>query len=114
MVLSSSFWGNDEDNDFKGGGGGNEEAMSFDDAFDILFFRISCFFWREKFGFFVNKLLPLLCHGPLSFQDGRRPALENQRAGSPGVIYDVESLLYEKESDAPLAVFVLFAVRVDV
>lgn len=51
MVLSSSFWGNDEDNDFKGGGGGNEEAMSFDDAFDILFFRISCFFWREKYEF---------------------------------------------------------------
>lgn len=74
-------------------------------------FRISCFFWREKCGFFVS---PLLCHGPLSFQHGRRPALENQRAGSPGVIYDVESLLHEKESDASLAVFVLFAVRVDV
>jgi hypothetical protein len=37
VVLSSSFWGNDEDNDFEGGGG-NEEAMSFDDGFDILFF----------------------------------------------------------------------------
>jgi hypothetical protein len=32
VELSSSFWGNDEDNDFEGGGGGNEEAMSFDDV----------------------------------------------------------------------------------
>lgn len=91
--------------------------MSFDDdvLYSFLFFRISCFFGGKSVDFLsTHLLLPLLCHGPLSFQHRRRPALENQRAGSPGVIYDVESLLYEKESDASLAVFVLFAVRVDV
>ena len=85
--------------------------------FDILFFSLE---FHVSFGgksvdfLSTHLLLPLLCHGPLSFQQRRRPALENQRAGSPGVVYYVESLFNEKESDASLAVFVLFAVRVDV
>ena len=58
--------------------------------------------------------LPLRGHAPLSFQHRRRASLKNQRARSPRVVYNFESLFHSEELNTSLTVFVFLAVRVDI